>query len=85
MRTGVSFAKGEYQAVYRSVDLYHQLFQEVGIACMEVRQNPGYNNMVIAEGMVDLRRKLLPFTPKDSPLLGLLTSCTELVAFGASL
>ena len=73
VRTGVLLAKGEYQAVYRSVDLYHDLFQEAGIPCLEVRPNPGYNNMVIAEGIVDLRRKGLAFLPKDSPLLGYLT------------
>ena len=66
-------ARGAYQAVYRSVDLYRQLFQEAGIPCLEVQPNPGYNDMVIAEGLVDLRRKGLAFLPKDSPLLGNLT------------
>ena len=73
VRTGLLLAKGEYQAVYRSVDLYHDLFQEAGIPCLEVRPNPGYNDMVIAEGIVDLRRRGLAFLPKDSPLLGYLT------------
>ena len=73
VRSGVAFAEGEYQAVYRSVDLYQQLFQEVGIACAEVRQNLGYNSMVIAEELVDFRRKWFPFLPKDSPSLGNLT------------
>ena len=73
VRTGMLLARGEYQAVYRSVDLYHQLFQEAGIPCLEVQPNPGYNDMVIAEGLVDLRRKGLAFLPKDSPLLGNLT------------
>ena len=66
-------AKGEYQAVYRSVSLYHQLFKDVGSLSVEVRRNYGYTSMVTAEELVDLRRKWLPFLPKDSPALGSLT------------
>ena len=73
VRTGVLLAKGEYQAIYRSVDLYRRLFQESDIACLEFRQNFGYNNLVTAEEIVTFRRKWLPFLPKDSPLLGSLT------------
>ena len=73
VRTGEFVAKGEYQAVYRSVDLYHQLFHEAGITCVETRQNPGYRNVVIGEELVDFRRKWLSFLPKDSELLGKLT------------
>jgi len=73
VRTGVLLAKGEYQAIYRSVDSYRQLFQEAGIDCQEVRQNPGYRNIVMAEELVSFRRKWLPFLPKDSVLLGNLT------------
>ena len=73
VRTGVLLAKGEYQAVYRSVDLYRRLFQESDIACLEVKQNFGYNDLVTAEEIVTFRRKWLPFLPKDSPLLGSLT------------
>ena len=73
VRNGELLAKGEYQAVYRSVDRYHDLFQRAAIPCQEVRGNPGYRDMVIAEGMVDLRRKWLPFLPKDSVALGSLT------------
>ena len=73
VRTGMLLARGEYQAVYRSVDLYQKLFEEAEIPCVEVRQNSGYTSMVIAEEMVDLRRKWLQFLPKDSQLLGSLT------------
>ena len=73
VRTGVLLAKGEYQAIYRSVDSYCQLFQEAEIDCQEVRQNPGYRNIVMAEELVSLRRKWLPFMPKDSAFLGNLT------------
>ena len=73
VRTGVLLATGEYQAIYRSVDSYRQLFQEAEIDCQEVRQNPGYRNIVMAEELVSLRRKWLPFMPKDSALLGNLT------------
>ena len=73
VRTGVLLAKGEYQAIYRSVDSYSQLFQEAEIDCQEVRQNPGYRNIVMAEELVSLRRKWLPFISKDSAFLGNLT------------
>ncbi len=70
---GVSFAQGEYQAVYRSVGLYHQLFKDAGPFRVEVRRNYGYNCMETAEELVDLRRRCLPFLPKRSPTLGFLT------------
>jgi protein-L-isoaspartate O-methyltransferase len=73
VRTGNLLAKGEYQAIYRSVDSYRQLFQEAEIDCQEVRQNPGYRNIVMAEELVSFRRKWLPFLPKDSDLMGNLT------------
>lgn len=73
VRAGALLAKGEYQAIYRSVDLYQDLFQEADIACLEIQQNAGYRNMVIAEEIVSFRRKWLPFLPKDSALLGNLT------------
>ena len=73
VRTGVFVAKGEYQAIYRSVDSYHQLFQEAEIDCQKVLPNPGYRDIVMAEELVSLRRKWLPFMPKDSAFLGNLT------------
>ncbi|MFC1944479.1 class I SAM-dependent methyltransferase [Chloroflexota bacterium] len=73
VRQGVSLARGEYQAVYRSVRMYHQLFEDAGLFSVEARRNYGYTNMVTAEELVDLRRKWLPFLPKDSPALGSLT------------
>ncbi len=73
VRQGVSLAKGEYQAVYRSVRLYHQLFEDAGPFRAEVRRNDGYTSMVTAEDLVDLRRKWLPFLPRESTLLGSLT------------
>jgi hypothetical protein len=72
VQQGVFLARGEYQAVYRSVSLYHQLFENAGPFRVEVRRNCGYNSMEIAEELVDLRRKWLPFLPKDSPTLGFL-------------
>ncbi len=73
VRQGVSLARGEYQAVYRSVRMYHQLFEDAGPFGVEVRRNYGYTSMVTAEELVDLRRKWLTFLPKDSPALGSLT------------
>ena len=73
VRQGVFFARGEYQAVYRSVSLYRQLFEDVGPFRVEVRRNYGYTSMVTVEELVALRRKWLPFLPKGSPTLGFLT------------
>jgi hypothetical protein len=73
VQQGVSLACGEYQAVYRSVSMYHQLFEDAGLLCTDVRRNFGYTSMVTAEQLVDFRRKWLPFLPKDSPVLGALT------------
>ncbi len=73
VRQGVSLARGEYQAVYRSVSLYNQLLEDAGPFRVEVRRNYGYTSMVTAEELVDLRRKWLPFLPKKSPTLGFLT------------
>lgn len=67
------FATGEYQAVYRSIDLYQKLFEDAGILCTAVRQNTGCTSMVIAEKSVDFRRKWLPLLPKDSVFLSRLT------------
>ena len=73
VRQGMLLAKGEYQAVYRSVELYGQLFEDAGFSPAEVVRNSGYSNLVIAEELVDFRRRWLPFLPKESLLLGRLT------------
>lgn len=70
---GVYLAQGEYQAVYRSVNLYHQLFDAAGPFRVEVRRNYGYTNLVTAEELVSLRRKWLPFLPGESTALASLT------------
>ena len=73
VQQGMSLAQGEYQAVYRSVSLYHQLFEDAGLFRVEVRRNYGYTSMVTGEELVDLRRKWLPFLPRESTMLGALT------------
>jgi SAM-dependent methyltransferase len=70
---GVRVAEGEYQAVYRNVGLYTQLFEDAGLTVAEVRRNFGYNSLVTAEELVTLRRKWLPFLPKASTALGAAT------------
>lgn len=70
---GVSLSQGEYQAVYRSVNLYRQLFDGAGSFRVEVRRNYGYTNMVTAEELVNLRRRWLPFLPRNSTTIGSLT------------
>jgi SAM-dependent methyltransferase len=73
VQQGMSLAQGEYQAVYRSVSLYHQMFEDAGPFRVEVRRNYGYTSMVTGEELVDLRRKWLPFLPRESTMLGALT------------
>jgi SAM-dependent methyltransferase len=73
LHQGVSLSQGEYQAVYRSVNLYRQLFDGAGSFRVEVRRNYGYTNLVTAEELVSLRRRWLPFLPRDSTKLGSLT------------
>jgi len=70
---GESISHGKYQAVYRNVDLYRQLFNSAGSFNVEVRRNYGYTNLVTAEELVTMRRKWLPFLPKKSSSLGNLT------------
>jgi SAM-dependent methyltransferase len=69
----VSISRGEYQAIYRSVNLYRQLLDGVGSFRVEVRRNYGYTNLVTAEELVNLRRRWLPFLPRNSTTLGSLT------------
>jgi len=73
VRKGMVTPTGDYQVIYRSVEVYRKLILEAGIADVDVRGNPGYTSMTIAEEMIDLRRKLLPFLPKHSLTLGAMT------------
>ena len=73
VRKGIHLAKGEYQAVYRSVELYGQLFEDAGFSPAKVVPNSAYSNLLIAEELVDFRRKCLPFLPKESLPLGHVT------------
>ena len=73
VRKGSLLANGEYQAVYRSVDIYRRLIADAGIPAPEVRSNFGYANMALAEELVDFRRKWLPFLPRHSSFLSGLT------------
>ncbi len=70
---GEFISKGEYKAVYRSVNRYHQLFNGAASFQIGVRRNFGYTNLVTAEELVNLRRRWLPFLPRDSTVLGSLT------------
>ena len=70
---GEYLSQGDYQAVYRSVNRYQQLFDSVGSFHVEVRRNYAYTNLVTAEEFVNLRRKWLPFLPENSTMLDSLT------------
>lgn len=65
--------QGEYQAIYRSVDVYRTLFREAGLSGVIVRRNHGYTHMETAVELVELRRHRLPMLPHTSPFLGALT------------
>ncbi|NRA34924.1 MAG: class I SAM-dependent methyltransferase [Polyangiaceae bacterium] len=66
-------AEGEYQAVYRTVAEYQQLFRRVGFSDVQLRRNLGYTSMEIAIELVEMRRRWLPFLPASSQWLGALT------------
>ena len=66
-------ATGDYQAVYRTVTDYHELFARVGFSCLETRRNYGYTSMEIAIELVGARRRWLSFLPRQSRLLGAMT------------
>ena len=64
---------GEYQAVYRTVAAYGELFRQAGFSGVEVRRNDGYTSMEIAVELVETRRRWLTFLPRRSALLGSIT------------
>jgi trans-aconitate methyltransferase len=66
-------ARGDYQAVYRNVNLYQDLFREAGFPTSEFRRNYAYTSMEVAVELVETRRKYLRFLPAQSPFLGALT------------
>ncbi|MBT6961487.1 MAG: class I SAM-dependent methyltransferase [Rhodospirillaceae bacterium] len=64
---------GEYQAVYRNVSLYQDIFREAGFPPAQLRRNYAYTNMEVAVELVEARRKHLRFLPAQSNFLGALT------------
>ena len=70
---GYDHAEGNYEAIYRSVDVYRGLFREANISRVAVRRNYAYTHMEIAVELVELRRRYLRMLPRSSPLLGALT------------
>ena len=65
--------RGNYQAVYRNVNLYQDLFLEAGFPTVEFRRNYAYTNMEAAVELVEIRRNNLRFLPAQSRFLGALT------------
>ena len=70
---GKYYAQGQYQAVYRSVNFYNDLFNCSGTFHVDIQRNYGYTNLVTAEELVNLRRKWLPLLSKDSTTFDSLT------------
>lgn len=79
-------AQGEYQAIYRSVEIYRTLFREAGLTRVGVHRNYAYTDMEIAVELVELRRRYLWILPHTSAFLGALTwwslRATSPVSFG---
>ena len=65
--------RGDYQAVYRNVSLYQDLFREAGFPTSEFRRNYAYTSMEVAVELVETRRKYVRFLPAQSPFLGAFT------------
>lgn len=55
--------RGDYQVIYRSVDHYHDLFEQAGSWTVETERNWGYNALVMAQQLVYHRRKRWPKLP----------------------
>ena len=70
---GCERTQGEYQAIYRRVDVYRTLFREAGLSRVGIRRNFGYTYMETAVELVELRRRYLRMLPHTSPFLGALT------------
>ena len=70
---GYDHAEGNYEAIYRSVDVYRSLFGKAGVSRVAVRRNYAYTHMEIAVELVELRRRYLRILPRTSPFLGALT------------
>ena len=70
---GQSTPRGDYQAVYRNVKCYHDIFRKAGFPTAEFRRNYAYTSMEVAVELVEARRKYLRFLPAQSPFLGALT------------
>ena len=83
---GYEHAEGDYEAIYRSVDVYRSLFSEAGVSRVAVRRNYAYTHMEIAVELVELRRRYLRMLPHTSPILGALTwwslRATSPICFG---
>lgn len=58
VRRGRQVARGEYQAVYRTVDRYRELCATAGARVLEARLNRGYESFEIAADIVDLTRRI---------------------------
>ncbi len=66
-------SQGEYEAIYRSVEVYKTLLLEAGLSDIAVRRNYAYTYMEMAVELVELRRRYLRILPRTSALLGALT------------
>lgn len=86
-RAGTRRAEGRYQAIYRSVARYRELFSAAGYSTVSVRRNSAYTAIEVAADLADARRRLLPLPGWGSRLAGTMTwwglRASAPISFGA--
>ena len=70
VRTKTMTRLGAYQAVYRSVDTYKQLFKQCDLIANQVKQNTAYNLLEIGIQFIEKWQKVAPKSLQATPLLG---------------
>ncbi len=87
VRTQTRRAEGRYQAIYRTVAHYRELFSAAGFSAVSVRRNDGYTAMSVAADLVVARRRVLPLPALGARLGGALTwwglRASAPISFGA--
>ncbi len=70
VRQGVIARQGEYQAVYRSVDVYRRIFAECGLSVVKLEINTPYVLMQMGCELVKKWKTLVPARWQFTPVLG---------------
>ena len=70
VRNGVITRQGEYQAVYRSVQTYEQIFRETGLEITELCRNKPYILMQMGCELIKKWKSIMPKTLQFIPFAG---------------